>query len=42
MVKRDDGVYFAIHIRAEKCKCRPIGDKESKNKPKGDKEKKFV
>jgi hypothetical protein len=25
------GVFFAIHIRKEKCKCQPIGNQESEN-----------
>jgi hypothetical protein len=40
-VKRDVGVFFAIRIRNENCKCRPIGNKESKNQPTGDKDKKL-
>jgi hypothetical protein len=40
IVKRDVGIFSAIHIFNEKCKCRPIGNKENKNQPIGDKEKK--
>jgi hypothetical protein len=39
IVKRDVGVFSAIRIRNEKCKSRPIGNKESKNQPIEDKEK---
>jgi hypothetical protein len=39
IVKRDVGVFSAIHIRNEKCKYRPIGNKDSKNQPIGDKDK---
>jgi hypothetical protein len=39
-VKQDVGVFSAIHICNEKCKCWPIRNKESKNQPIGDKDKK--
>jgi hypothetical protein len=39
IVKEDVGEFSAIHIRNEKCKCRPKGNKENKNQPIGDKEK---
>jgi hypothetical protein len=42
IVKQDVGVFSAIRIRNEKCKCRPIGTKDSKNQPTGDKEKTFL
>jgi hypothetical protein len=35
------GVFSAIRIRKEKCKCQPIGNQESKNQPIGDKENKL-
>jgi hypothetical protein len=41
IVKRDISVFSVIHIQNEKCKCQPIGNKDSKNKPTGDKEKNF-
>ncbi len=41
IVKRDDGVFSAIRIRNEKCKYGPIGNKDSKNQPIGDKDKTF-
>ncbi len=41
IVKEDVGVFSAIHIRNEKFKCQPIGNKENKNKPIGDKDKKL-
>jgi hypothetical protein len=41
IVKRDVGVFSAIHIRNEKCKYGPIGNKDSKNQPIGDKDKTF-
>ncbi len=39
IVKGDVGVFSAICIRNEKCKCPPIGNKESKKQPIGDKNK---
>jgi hypothetical protein len=42
IAKRDVGVFSAIRIWNEKCKCRPIGNKESKNQPIGDKDKHFL
>ncbi len=39
--KEDVGVFSAIHICDEKCKCQPIGNKENKNQPIGDKDKKL-
>jgi hypothetical protein len=39
IVKEDVGVFSAIHIHNERCKCRPIGNKENKNQPIGDKDK---
>ncbi len=42
IVKEDVGVFSAIPIRNEKCKCRPIGNKENKNQPIEDKEKNFL
>jgi hypothetical protein len=41
IVKRDVGVFSAILIQNEKCKCRPIGNKDSKNQPIGEKDKTF-
>jgi hypothetical protein len=41
IVKQDVGVFSAIRIRYEKCKCRPIRNKDSKNQPIGDKDKTF-
>jgi hypothetical protein len=41
IVKEDVGVFSAIRIRNEKCECRPIGNKENKNQPIGDKDKKL-
>jgi hypothetical protein len=41
IVKEDVGVFSAIRICNEKCKCQPIGTKENKNQPIGDKEKKL-
>ncbi len=41
IVKEDVGVFSALRIRNEKCKCRPIGNKENKNLPMGDKDKKL-
>jgi hypothetical protein len=41
IVKQDVGVFSAIRIQNEKCKYRPIGTKDSKNQPTGDKEKTF-
>ncbi len=37
----DAGVFSAICIYSEKCKCRPIGNKERKNQWLGDKDKKL-
>jgi hypothetical protein len=42
MVKEDVSVFSAILIRNEKCKCQRIGNKENKNQPIGDKDKKIV
>jgi hypothetical protein len=42
IVKRDVGVFSAIRIRNEKCKSRPIGNKESKIQPIEDKDKKLL
>jgi hypothetical protein len=42
IVKQDVGVFSAIRIRHEKCKSRPIGNKESKIQPIEDKDQKFV
>ncbi len=39
IVKRDVAVFSAIHIRNEKYKSRPIGNKESKNQLIEDKDK---
>jgi hypothetical protein len=39
--KREVGEFSAIRIRNEKCICRPIGNKDSKNQPIGDKGKTF-
>jgi hypothetical protein len=39
IVKEDVGVFSAICIRNEKCKCRPRGNKENKNQPIGDNDK---
>jgi hypothetical protein len=41
IVKRDFGVFSAIRIRNEKCKSLPRGNKESKNQPIEDKDKKL-
>jgi hypothetical protein len=41
IVKEDVGVFSAIRIRHENCKCQPIGNKENKNQPIGDKDKKL-
>jgi hypothetical protein len=41
IVKQDDSVFSAIRIRNEKCKYGPIGNKDSKNQPMGDKDKTF-
>jgi hypothetical protein len=41
IVKQDVGVFSAIRIRNEKCKSRPIGNKESKIQPIKDKDKKL-
>jgi hypothetical protein len=38
IVKQDVGVFSAIRIRNDKCKRQPIGNKESKNKPIGDRQ----
>jgi hypothetical protein len=38
----DVGGFAAIHICDRKCKCRPIGNKESKNQPIGDKDKRLL
>jgi hypothetical protein len=40
VVKRDVDIFSAFRIRNEKCICSPIGNKESKNQPIGDKDKK--
>jgi hypothetical protein len=42
IVKRDVSLLSAIRIRNEKCKCRPIENKENKYQPIGDKGKKIV
>jgi hypothetical protein len=41
IAKRYVGVFSAIGIQKEKCKRRPIGNKDSKNQPEGDKNKTF-
>jgi hypothetical protein len=41
IAKQDAGVFSAIRICNEKCKCRPIGNKESKNQSIGVKDKKL-
>jgi hypothetical protein len=41
IVKQNVGVFSAIRIGNEKCKCRLIGKKDNKNQPKGDKKKTF-
>jgi hypothetical protein len=41
IVKRNVGVFSAIRIQNEKCKCRPIRKKESKNQSMGDRDKKL-
>jgi hypothetical protein len=41
IVKRDVSVFSAIRIWNEKCKYRPIGNKDSKNQPIGDKDETF-
>ncbi len=41
IVKGDIGVFSANRILNEKCKCRPIGNKENKIQPIGDKDKKL-
>jgi hypothetical protein len=41
IVKEDVGVFSAICICNEKWKCQTIGNKENKNQPIGDKDKKL-
>ncbi len=41
IVKRDAGVFSAIRTRNKKCKSRPIGNKERKNQPRKDEDKKL-
>jgi hypothetical protein len=42
IVKEDVGEFSAIRIRNEKCKCRPMRNKENKNQPIGDKDNKKI
>jgi hypothetical protein len=42
IVKRDISVFSDIRFRNEKCKYRPIGNKDSKNQPIGDKDKTII
>ncbi len=41
IVKGDNDVFSANRILYEKCKCPPIGNKENKIQPIGDKDKKL-
>jgi hypothetical protein len=42
IVKRDVGIFSAICIRNENVHGRPIGNKETKNQPTGDKDKRVL
>jgi hypothetical protein len=42
IIKRYVGVFSAIGIQNEKCKCRPVGNKDGKIQPIGDKNKTFL
>jgi hypothetical protein len=41
IVKQDVSVFSVFHIRNEKCKFRPIGNKKNKNRPIRDEDKKL-